>query len=119
MKTTYFIAALLFSTAVFSQNKPILPTLPNGSFYSTTPDGKAVLVGNNLLGSIYLLPQDRMICLVPDLSGIAPLPNARITDTISVINKVPLVPYKILSDNPLQLPRKLFIPEKMRKNKKF
>jgi len=51
--------------------------LTSASFSLVPSQPKATLIATNNLGKIYVLPKDNMPCLVPNISQVTAMPNAR------------------------------------------
>ena len=96
--TTCFCLAAFLSNAQFQTPasrfkfngelfKPKTATIPSGMASSQT---QATVIATNEFWKVYALPKDKMPCLVPDISLIVKMPNARTYFN----NSLMLNPYK-------------------------
>lgn len=94
MNKALILASCLFlTTQLTAQQKPATVSLADTIFltnnvhylykqsmpnaYKANPSHKAIVQGNNATGfDIYILPTDKMPCLVPDKNNLANMPNS-------------------------------------------
>ncbi len=81
MKVFYLtVIACIAGNALFAQG--LIPA-PNSKYKdiflkqisTTVPNNKATLLSTNGGNKVYALPQDKMVCFVPDVTTVAAIPN--------------------------------------------
>ena len=99
MKTFYLIVAGFgFSLSVHAQFRDTVYVIPKRnennlkSFSLITPGAK--ILSKNERGKIYRLPVDNMLCLVPNLKNVVPIPTKKLYQQNGQMpNKTPKLPF--------------------------
>jgi hypothetical protein len=91
----YLVIVLLSSLISLGAKAQDLPWIkidtPRKTKKISTPDflSQHTIVGKNDLGTVYKLRQDNMLCLVPDTTGLLPIPNASNRLLLSALKPIP------------------------------
>jgi hypothetical protein len=104
-----------FSSTIQAQLVRALPdSMPVAGKYHQQLYDRALVLGNNQLGTVYALPQDRMPALRPDTTVTSRMPVVG-SKKYSMIMRLPSVPQQGFQDSMLYKPggpiKRMFLPK--------